>query len=171
MNNKAEIAKMVGTLAVAFSHAKVTDTTIEVYVRLLGDISVEVLTTAIEQCVTECKFFPTIAEIRDKVLALTAPQRRDPMDAWGEVLQSIARVGFYNSPSFDDPLIARAVDSLGWKYLCSSENIVADRAHFSKLYEQLVQREAQDRRLLPAARQLRQISRGSVLEIGDGNGH
>ena len=100
---------------------------------------------------------------------LTAPKRRDPMEAWGEVIQAIQRFGFYRSPVFDDPLIARAVDALGWKYLCSSENVVADRAHFAKVYEQFVEREKQDARLLPQARHIRQMSQ--VQEIGDGQGY
>jgi hypothetical protein len=170
MSNEAEIAKMIGILAAGFPSAKITDATIEVYIRLLKDLPLDVLTTAIEQCVTECEFFPTIAKIRDKVLALTAPVRKDPMDAWGEVLASISRVGFYNSPTFADPLITKAVDCLGWKYLCSSENMVADRAHFAKLYQQFVEREAQDRRLLPAARHMREIANGTIKEIGDGRG-
>jgi hypothetical protein len=114
----------------------------------------------------ESEFFPTIAKLRNKAIALIAPARKDPMDAWGEVIREIQRTGFYRSPRFEDPLIAKAVDCLGWQYLCSSENTVADRAHFAKVYEQFVEREAQDAKLLPAARRLREMSQ--VREIGDG---
>src|ERR1700742_3315291 len=123
MSNEAEIAKLVGVMSVAFPSAKITDATVEAYVHLLKDIPLEVLTTAIEQVATESEFFPTVAKIRNKALELTMPQRRDPMEAWGEVVHAMGRVGFYRSPHFDDPLITRAVECLGWQYLCTSENV------------------------------------------------
>jgi hypothetical protein len=166
MSNEAEIAKLVGAMAATFPNTNVTDATIEVYISMLKDIPLEVLTASVEQSMAESEFFPTIARLRNKALALTAPARKDPMDAWGEVVREIQRTGFYRSPSFEDPLIAKAVDCLGWQYLCSSENIVADRAHFAKVYEQFAEREAQDARLLPAARRLREMAQ--VREIGDG---
>jgi hypothetical protein len=166
MSNEAEIAKLVGAMGASFPSANVTDATIEVYISMLKDIPLEVLTASVEQCMAESEFFPTIAKLRNKALALVAPPRKDPMAAWGEVIRQIQRTGFYRSPHFEDPLIAKAVDCLGWQYLCSSENIVADRAHFAKAYEQFVEREAQDARLLPAARRLQEMSQ--VREIGDG---
>lgn len=170
MNNEAEIAKLVGVMAATFPSAKVTDATVESYVHLLKDLPLEVVTVAVEQCVTDSEFFPTVAKVRNVAISLTVPQRSDPMEAWGIVLKEIERTGFYRLPVFSDPLIAKAVDCLGWKYLCSSENIVADRAHFAKVYEQFVQREIQDARLLPAARHLRELANGTIREIGDGRG-
>src|SRR5215204_4420139 len=117
MSNEAEIAKLVGVMATVFPSAKINDQTVESYVHLLKDIPLEVLTASVEQCVTESEFFPTVAKIRNAALSLTAPVRREPMEAWGIVLKAIQQTGFYRSPSFDDPLIAKAVDCLGWKYL------------------------------------------------------
>ena len=168
VKREIEVTKLIGAMAALFPSARVSEETINAYVHMLRDVNLEVLTAAIEQCANESEFFPTIARIRNKVLSLTKPQRLDPMAAWGVVLKEIQRTGFYRSPVFDDPLIARCVEALGWQYLCSSENIVADRAHFAKLYEQLVEREAQDARLLPAARQIREL--GQVKEISDGRG-
>jgi len=166
MSNEAEIAKLVGAMSASFPNTNVTDATVEVYISMLKDIPLDVLATSVEQCMAESEFFPTIAKLRNRALALVAPPRRDPMDAWGVVIKEIQRVGFYRSPHFEDPLIARAVDCMGWQYLCTSENIVADRAHFAKVYEQFVERESQDAKLLPQARRLREMA--NVREIGDG---
>lgn len=168
LDTEIEITKLVGAMAAMFPATQISTATIKGYVSMLKDIPLEVLTAAVEQCTGESEFFPTIAKIRNAALAMTMPKRRDPMEAWGEVIRAIQKIGFYNSPHFDDPLIARAVDALGWQYLCSSENMVADRAHFAKLYEQFVEREKQDARLLPAARHIRELV--SVKEIGDGRG-
>lgn len=169
MSKELEVAEIVGALAGAFTNAKVPERTIRIYIQMLLDVPVDVLRVAAEQCLAECEFFPTIAAIRDRALKLTLPDRVDPLEAWGQVQRAISRYGFYRSPVFDDPLITKAVDSLGWQYLCVSENPVADRAHFSKIYEQLAHREIQEARLLPRARELREQSQG-VKEIGDGQG-
>ena len=47
-------------------------------------------------------------------------------------------------PKFKDPLIQKAVDIMGWKELCLSENQVADRAHFMKIYDKLVERKCEE---------------------------
>ena len=161
-----EVTKLVGVLAASFPNTQMSKDSVNVYARMLKDIPLDVLTTAVEQCMVESEFLPTIAKLRNRALSLVAPPRKDPMDAWGVVVKEIQRVGFYRSPHFEDPLIARAVDCMGWQYLCSSENIVADRAHFAKVYEQFVERETQDARLLPQARRLREMAQ--VREIGDG---
>lgn len=166
LDNEIEITKLVGVLAASYPAMQLSDDTVNAYVSMLKDIPVDVLKASVEQSVAESEFLPTIARLRNKALALVAPSRKDPMAAWGEVVKEIQRVGFYRSPQFEDPLIAKAVECLGWQYLCSSENIVADRAHFAKVYEQFVEREAQDARLLPHARRLREMSQ--VREIGDG---
>lgn len=168
MGNEAEIAKLIGAMAASYPSTNVTDVTIEVYISMLKDIPPEVLTASVEQCMAESEFFPTIAKLRNQALALVAPQRKDPMEAWGIVIKTIERIGFYRSPVFDDALIAKAVDCLGWQYLCTSENIVADRAHFAKVYQQFCEREIQDSRLLPQARELRALHGSPIREIGNG---
>lgn len=152
-----EISQRVGLLAAAFPSAQVQKNTIAVYVQMLKDISLITLDVVVEQCLAECKFFPTISEIRDKAILIPG-QRPTPAEAWGQVLQQITRVGFYGKPFFADDLTARAVEIMDWRQLCTSENTVADRAHFMRIYEQLLNRETEDARLLPAAQNLRMIS-------------
>jgi hypothetical protein len=167
-SSKAEIAKLIGVMATGYPSVQVSDQLIESYVNLLQDIPLNVLTASVEQCMTESEFFPTIAKIRNTALTLTLPQHTSSLEAWGIVLRAMDRVGFYRTPTFDDPVIAKAVDCIGWQAMCASENQVADRAHFSKVYEQMIQRETQDARLLPGARALMQQLREPVREIGDG---
>ena len=154
--NKSDIAKLVGLMAAAYPNSKVSDATIEVYVSMLGDIPLDILTASIQQCMVENDFIPSIAKIREKALVLCAPVALEPLEAWGIVQKEIDRTGFYHSPTFADPIIAKAVDCIGWKELCSSENQIADRAHFSKVYEGLIRQADNDRKLLPQARELKQ---------------
>lgn len=156
MNNEAEIAKLIGVMAAAFPHSQVSDTTIKVYVSMLRDIPLDVLTASVQQCMAESEFLPTVAKIREKSLALTRPVAPEPLEAWGEVQKEIMRTGAYRSPKFNDPVIAKAVDCIGWQNLCASENHGVDRAHFAKIYEGLLRQAETERRLLPAAREIQQ---------------
>lgn len=101
MENELEIAEIVGALAGSFVNAKVPERTIRIYIQMLSDIPVEILRRAAEQCLAECEFFPTIAAIRDRALALTAPIHAEPMEAWGMVQRAISRYGSYRSPGFE----------------------------------------------------------------------
>lgn len=156
MSNEADIAKLIGVMAAGFPNTQVTDATVEVYVTMLKDVPLDLLTIAVQQCMAESEFLPTVAKVREKALTLSAPVAPEPLEAWGIVQKEIQRTGFYRLPKFDDPIIAKAVDCIGWQTLCSSENPIADRAHFSKIYEGLLRQAENDRRMLPAARQLQE---------------
>jgi hypothetical protein len=61
-------------------------------------------------------------------------------EAWGEVLREVGRVGSWGIPKFSDPLIQSAVECVGWQAICSSEEIMIERAHFLKIYDSIAQR-------------------------------
>jgi hypothetical protein len=154
-----EITKLVGVLAVAFPHAQMSLDSINLYVRMLKDIPLEVLDLAVQQCIVESEFLPTIAKVRDQALNLCSDPTHtfSPLEAWGVVKEAIRKVGSYRLPQFEDPIIAKAVDCIGWRELCLSENQIADRAHFSKIYEQLINRQREDAKWLPAVRKFREL--------------
>jgi hypothetical protein len=151
-----EVVKLIGVMAAAYPNTQVSDDTVKVYVAMLKDIPLDVLTASVQQCMAESEFMPTIAKLREKALTLTTPIAPEPLEAWGEVQKEIVRRGQYRSPEFNNPLIAKAVDCLGWQSLCLSENQGVDRAHFTKVYEGLLRQAMNDRRLLPAAREIQQ---------------
>lgn len=152
---KAELAKLVGFLAASFPAAKITDQTIEAYIAMLQDVPTGVLKVAIQQCANDSKFFPSLAEIRERVAMISQPSHLNAAEAWEQVMIAMRRDGFYRHPSFTNPVLQRAVEAMDWQALCSSENTIADRAHFMKIYDQLIEREKQDSKLLPNARTLR----------------
>jgi hypothetical protein len=47
-------------------------------------------------------------------------------------------VGHAGKPEFSSPLIAKAVDTLGWRTICLSDNVAIERAHFMQVYSGLV---------------------------------
>ena len=148
------ISEILKYLLAAYPNANVNAATVAVYVDMLQDIPVDDLQLVAKQTIAECTFFPTVAELRTRWHTLrTQIGQTGTADAWNQVQREIGRIGSWGTPQFDDPLIKRAVDGMGWRNLCMSENAMADRAHFLKLYESLLQRQDQVNRLLPQARE------------------
>ena len=90
---------------------------------------------------TKTELYPgtnIIALIRENALV---DDRLSSGEAWAEVLNEMHNYGVYDKPVFSDDLVAKAVDCIGWRNLCLSENSVADRAHFMKIYDTLENRD------------------------------
>ena len=78
--------------------------------------------------------------------------------------------GYYQSPEFSTPMIQRAIDGLGgWRAFCAGDNLVADRAHFLKIYEQLLNRRQEEVARLPqVARVIDELAQGKREALTDG---
>lgn len=147
---KSEAIKIIGVLAASFPSAKISSETISAYAQQLDDLPIALLDLAARQCAADCKFFPTMAELRERAAAITMPARGTAADAWGDVMVAMKRVGYYGQPMFDNPITAKVVFNMDWQALCSSENVIADRAHFMKMYDAMVEREKYETKLLPS---------------------
>lgn len=136
--------------------------TLEVYQEVVKHLPGDVWRAASLKCAATCIFFPKPAELLAAAQSLTATPQRTSLEAWGDVQQAIKDHGYYHPPdgaqvlavggeawSFADPLVGQAVKSLGWRYLCMSEDEMADRAHFQKAYDQLRDRAYAEARLTP----------------------
>lgn len=69
-----------------------------------------------------------------------------PGDAYGEVLILISRFGYYREKQAllaATPATQRAIKRIGWREICTSDNLEALRAHFYKVYEQVALRNEQ----------------------------
>ena len=117
---------------------------------MLSDTSLEIATLALQRLIATSKFPPTIAELRESISAVRNPQLPDSGEAWGEVLEAIRLYGYYRPEealsSLREP-VREAVRRMGWRDLCMSENGMADRAHFLRIYETMEKRINEDRQL------------------------
>jgi len=151
----------------AYPNSQATVETIAVYDRLLSDIPPGDLQTVVDQSIAECKFLPTVAELRDRWHNLTRGiGQLTATDAWGQVKAEIRRIGSWGTPTFDDPIVARVVRNMGWIELCMSEAPEGvDRAQFTKMYNELVARGEQVQKLLPHALDMAQRHVGGLTHI------
>lgn len=111
----------------------------------LSDLSPAQFTAAIKRfCLTHKEIYPNtnlIAYLREYALA-DKLSFVSSGEAWELVLDEIRkRCGAYGEPKIGNPLVQRAVECVGWKDICLSEKPDVVRAHFVKIYENLVERE------------------------------
>lgn len=162
------VGSVIAQLVSCYPNVQVTDATIGMYIRLLKDIPPAELQVVVDQAVAESEFLPTIARLRDMHRKLGDITKPTAVDGWDAVQKAIRKTGSYGKPTFDDPITARVVDAMGWLNLCMSEDSMADRAHFLKMYAQLAERQDGLDKLLPQARRLAvgKMQEQGLLPIG-----
>src|SRR6185369_7883097 len=85
---KAQISEMIGALATMYPREEVSAENCKAYAVKLCDIPISTLMVVLDQCGAEFKFFPSVAEIREKERILSQP--RDVLsagEAWGVVVR------------------------------------------------------------------------------------
>ena len=176
MATEVETTKIILILVAAYPNAKLipggngVPGTVDVYVTMLSDIPGDQLLAAVKYCInTRPDYMPSVATIRDAAKKLHASGKTaGGMDAWGKVLQAIREVGYMGRPEFEDPAIARTVESIGWRNICmSDEQDFAIRAQFIKAYETFAVRFADEEELLriPEARRVMEQIAGAVKAL------
>lgn len=153
MNSK-ECHNVLMTLSAAYPNAPMPSQTIVVYARMLADLPLDLAEAAILEAINRCKFLPTVSEIRDIAGSLARPDGLTAGEAWTEVLRAINKWHYYGKPEFSSELVKRSVEAIGWQTVCTTETIGVERAHFMRIYEQLVGREHERMRMLPEVRKL-----------------
>lgn len=128
---------------------------LRVWYSILGDIPEKVLMLAIQAHVAKSKWKPAVSEIRESAVAIMAPPANGWGDGWEQVQKAIRYHGMTDEKGAMesmDQTTASAVRAMGWKSLCMSENPVADRAHFQRIYEQLEKKQRENTLLHEALR-------------------
>lgn len=115
---------------------------------------------------TEPKYAPLAGEIANTVDELTQVSDNKGLDeAWYEVTSNISHVGSYGVPQWSTPAIQMAVNAIGWNNLCMSENQMADRAHFIKIYGATQERAKREQFVSPIIKELLAGDNGKPLRL------
>lgn len=116
---------------------------LDVWRFMLADLTEEQFVRGMKTfCLAHREIFPNtniVAHLR--YYAVANPKQKTAAEAWADVLKAIGNVGSYCMPSFDDIPTQRAVEAIGWKDICFSENIGVERAHFMRAYDEIVKRD------------------------------
>jgi len=125
--------------------------TYDAFYELLKDLSPDIFYAAILRVSTDEEWV-SVRAIRKAAESVSTPQRRSGIEAWGDVISEVKRVGSYGSPKFSDPIVEHVVAALGWTDICLTEDIMPLRAHFLRAYESVSNREHDNARQLPQVR-------------------
>jgi len=119
--------------------------TVNAWHLMLAEIPASVAREALVLLAATRSFSPRPADLLDAIAELTLPPdaRLTPAEAWGLVLETVRAVGYYREPDLPG-LVGQAVRIIGWREICTSENVEATRAHFFRVYEQLQRRARRD---------------------------
>ena len=147
---------------------------IKIWFQLLGDLDYKVANAAIQKYILTNKKAPTIADIRELTTTVAIGEKPLWSDGWEEVLNAIRRFGSYREEEALEAMTEttrRTVQRLGFKNICMSENIMADRANFRMIYEQIAEREHTAKQIpmklndLIATIQQKGMDNGKLLEV------
>lgn len=157
---KTEFTAVVKALRTFYAKENLlpNEESVELWYRALKDLEYPAVSAALNRWVQLSKWAPTIADIRESVLAiLNPPSADDWAEGWGSVLRAISRYG-YSRPveaiATLDEVSAEVVRCLGWQNLCEAENISVERANFRKTFEVVARRRKETAQLSPAVREL-----------------
>jgi len=174
---KEEFATLTMALRTYYPKENILPNTpaMELWYRELQDIPYTVAETALRKWVSTNKWSPSIAEIRETVAQISNGATQDWGEAWEKVLKAVSRYGLYaqgEAMRSLDPLTRKAVERLGFRDVCLSENIATERANFRMIYETLAKREQTEQQMaLPLREAISMIQlkgmNGEVLKLGE----
>jgi len=146
---KNEVRDMLGIIAELYPRyfKNPSPLTVEAWHRVLGDLDNDLALFALEKHTTTNTFPPSVAEIRAAAVHVTnAPMLTDG-EAWDEVTTAMRQYGSYREA---DALTSmsittrKCVQAITWRELCLTEDIMATRAHFFKIYNSVSRRVQED---------------------------
>lgn len=150
MATPSSISKELRRMLAAYpQHAAKLDATqiaamLEVWLEDLADLPDDLLIASCRNHRERSQWLPSIAEIRASAVSLmrqASPANQIAGEAWGDVKQAIASVGYYSLPQFDNPATAAAVRRMGWREIClddGPEGVI--RAQFERMYNAEIER-------------------------------
>jgi hypothetical protein len=133
--NNSEAARIISVLRTVFADQAVSSELATAWAMVFDDVPYEPVMLAVQEYMKSDKpFFPKPGEIRTILIEhfMSLPSAEE---AWSQVMWAIKEHGSYRSPVFSCQAIADAVDAIGWRFICMSENISVERAHFFRTYE------------------------------------
>lgn len=170
---KEEWAKLVLSIKDLYPAEKIlnTDHAIQLWYEMLKDIDYQDLAKGLWKYALENKFPPTISDLRGQSVAIKFGEFSSWEDEWHRVCKTIQNYGYMREQEAiaSLPEMTRTiVKRLGYQYLCSSENPMADRANFRDIYNNMVNKQKDREKLSQPIRQALEKateSRNAVLVI------
>ena len=150
-----EFATISAAIRAAWPQANIMpdDQSKDVWYTMLSDLDYRSCMAALKEHMSVSRFAPTIAELRERCSNITSAPLPDWSDAWENIMSAIRFYGMYREEEAlqrMDAITRKCVKRLGFRNLCTSKDITADRANFRMIYEQERKNQKELRQLSPA---------------------
>lgn len=144
----------------------------EIWYKHLCDIPFPVAEAALHKWTQTNKWSPSIAELREVAATVSNGEIPEWGEGWEKVLKAIRTHGMYNigaAMASLDPMTRQAVERVGFREICMSENISVERANFRMVYENLAEREKTRQQVaLPLQKAIERLGSSDMLALGEG---
>jgi hypothetical protein len=117
---------------------------IELWYMQLKDIDYKLAEAALNKWVAVKAWPPKISDIRQQAYEIAAGENPDWGEGWNKLQEAIRYYGAYReAEAYDhmDEITRTVVKRLGFKNLCYSENVTADRANFRDMFVEVAARQ------------------------------
>ena len=123
---KADAARLVAIVVTAypnfdkFMDAKAIEATVNLWAMMFEQDESGIVALAVKKHIATNKWPPSVAEIREIMLEIQHPELIEPDKAWLAVSDLMYSTGQFNHGDLScqlPPLVARAVESIGWTSL------------------------------------------------------
>ena len=169
--DKKEFSLFASALRTYYPREKLlpNEPAMQLWYNQLKDIPYNVAEATLNKWVATEKWSPSIADIRKTASEMVNGVPDDWGKGWEKVEKAIRHYGQYREAEAlaeMDDLTRQTVERLGFKNICISENIIADRANFRTIYEQLAQRKETENQIPESLKAL--INKMPTLALGEG---
>ncbi len=170
MKNEVKFKEYMATLCELHDRT-VSKLLTDLYWKVLEPFDDEECEKAFKEIIYSCRFFPKPADFREVILGKKSNRATE---AWIEVLNSVARIGNYQSVKFSDPIIHSVINAMGgWPQLCQMEAKEEKwkQKEFERLYEVLSERGGKHPDYLPGTHEMENNRMGhdyesAIVQIG-----
>lgn len=146
MNQKDKVTEIIITLFQMYRKAD-DENTIKIYCKMLMPVPADILKVAVTKLMYESKFLPLVSEIMEEAKKVAAVKAgiKEPLtaeEAWLEVERQMSVAGPYRAPTWSNPAIAKAIQTIGWRNLCcgSEKEHGFHAERFKAAYKQIMKR-------------------------------
>ena len=147
---REEFAKIVMVIRTYYPKEKILPNkeAMQLWYEQLNDLEYATLSMSLQKWVNTEKWSPTIADLRRLSAEITTPSLDiDAGQSFQEARKMIQTYGRYrreDALANMSPITRKVVERMGYDTMCDCENIEVERGQFTRIFDNLSQRERQD---------------------------
>ena len=148
-----EFARLVMAIRTYYPKEKILPNkeAMQLWYEQLNDLEYATLSMSLQKWVNTEQWSPTIADLRRLSAEITTPSLDiDAGQSFQEARKMIQTYGRYrreDALANMTPITRKVVERMGYDTMCDCENIEVERGQFTKIFDNLFQRERQDAQL------------------------